>query len=284
VSATATEAGGPGSLGQTLSGGRRVAGRGSTANLVHVLMALLLVLTAIVSFAPTSYALLSRVLAGGQAIPPPVVHFHAIAMTSWLLVLLTQSLLAYTHRKTLHRKLGLASLVLAPCILVSMVGMDLWGIETFNVQTTVVATAVALPEQAAQLREYTARILLIHGASYLLFPAFLLWGLRVRRTDNESHKRLMILATLVLMIPGIGRLLSVTKLVPDFGLSLIDARHLYLLILIAPALLYETVTRGLPHRTYRLGVGLLAGWMIIAHLLWRAPWWIEHGPRLLGVS
>ncbi|MGI9258885.1 MAG: hypothetical protein ACR2QQ_08620 [Gammaproteobacteria bacterium] len=254
------------------------------SSFIFVVMATLLVVTAIASFAPTSLALIARVSSGQQPAPPPVVHFHAASMSLWLLLLLTQSVLVSKQRIDLHRKLGLVSLILAPCILVSMYGMDLYGVETFDVETTVVTSGVAPPEPVEQLKRYASSILLIHGASYLLFPAFYIWAILVRRRDNESHKRLMILATLVLMIPGLGRLLSITAVLPDFGLSIIDARHFYLLALIAPALAYDTVKRRAPHRSYTVGVALLVAWIITAHYLWAFPWWVENSPKLLGIA
>jgi hypothetical protein len=258
--------------------------RGDSSNVIYVFMAALFVATAIASFAPTSFGLISRVYSGQQPLPPPVVHFHAAAMSLWLLLLSAQAVLANVGKLDIHRKLGLISLLLAPCILVSMYGMDLYGIETFTSENTVVASAIAPPERAAQLKHYAASILLIHGSSYLLFPAFYLWAILVRRNDNETHKRLMILATLVLMIPGIGRLLSVTRVLPDLGLNLVDARHFYLLVLIAPALIYEIVKQRIPHRAYMVGVALIGIWMITAHLLWSSAWWVENAPRLLGVA
>ena len=247
-------------------------------------MATLLVATAIASFAPTSLALISRVASGQQPVPPSVVHFHAASMSLWLLMLLVQSVLVSKERIDIHKKLGLASLVLAPCILVSMYGMDLYGVETFNVETTVVTSGEPPPEPIEQLKRYAASILLIHGASYLLFPAFFIWAILVRRKDNETHRRLMILATLVLMIPGLGRLLSITAVLPDLGLSIINARHFYLLVLIVPALVYDVVKRRTIHRSYVIGVGLLGAWMIAAHFLWTTPWWVENSPKLLGIA
>ena len=247
-------------------------------------MAALLIATAIASFAPTSLALVSRVFSGEQAAPPAVVHFHAVSMTLWLLLLLTQSVLVSKQRVDIHRKLGIASLVLAPCILISMVGMDLYGVDTFNPRTTVVTSGVIPPEELAQLKQYASSILVIHGASYLLFPAFYIWAIRVRRTDNETHKRLIILATLVVMIPGLGRLLSITRVIPDFGLSIIDARHFYLLALIVPAVVYDIAKRHALDRAYVVGLSLLGAWMVAAHFLWTSPWWRENSPILLGIS
>jgi hypothetical protein len=251
---------------------------------IYVLMATLFVVTAIASFAPTSIGLISRVSSGQQSLPPFVVHFHAVAMSLWLILLLAQSILASKQRLDLHKKLGLTSLILAPCILVSLYGMDLYGVELFAVKNNVFAAADAPPDQSAQLKQYISSILLIHGASYLFFPVFYLWAILVRRKDNEAHKRLMILATLVLMIPGLGRLLSVTHVLPDFGLNIIDARHFYLLLLIAPALVYEVVKQRVPHRSYLIGVALIGSWMIAAHFLWTSPWWVANTPKLLGVT
>ena len=256
----------------------------STSGSIYVFMAVFFVATAIASFAPTSLRLVFGVWSGELAAPPFVVHFHAVSMTSWLLLLLAQSTLALKSRLGVHRKLGALSLVLAPCILVSMYGMDLYGLETFRTETNVLAMSETPPEQIAQMRRYIASILLIHGASYFLFPAFFVWAILVRRTDNETHRRLMILATLVLMIPGLGRLLSVTNVLPDFGLSLLDARHFYLLILIAPALAYDIVKRRMLHRSYVIGMTLLVSWMIVGRILWTSPWWLENAPRLLGVA
>jgi len=89
---------------------------------------------------------------------------------------------------------------------------------------------------------------------------------------------MMLLATLVLMIPGLGRLLSVTSVLPDFGLNLIDARHFYMLALIVPALIYDTVKLGRPHRTYLMGLAVLGLWIVIAHFLWYSVWWMHTSP------
>jgi len=256
----------------------------NTSSFIYVFMAALFIVTAIASFAPTSLSLISRVSSGQQPLPPFVVHFHAASMSLWLLLLLAQSTLAAKKRLDIHVKLGALSVVLAPCILVSMYGMDLYGVETFVVETNVLASSETPPDQAAQLRQYISSILLIHGASYLLFPTFFLWAILVRRRDNETHKRLMILATLVLMIPGLGRLLSVTRVLPDFGLHVIDARHFYLLVLITPALFYDILKQRILHRSYLVGLALVGSWMIAARILRDSPWWVENAPKLLGVA
>ncbi|MEQ9565708.1 MAG: hypothetical protein RLN85_07855, partial [Pseudomonadales bacterium] len=228
-------------------------------------------------FAPTSLGLVSRVVSGQQAFPPFIVHFHAASFSLWLLLLLAQTTLMYIKRPELHKRLGLVSFVLAPCILISML-----GIEVFYVNHALAPTDLS-PEQAMEYKRNISDILLIHGVSYLFFPTFYLWAILVRQKDNESHKRLMILATLVLMIPALGRLIGFSQVLPDLGLSVIDARHFYMLVLIVPAVVHDFVKNGMPHRTYLIGLALIGIWVVAAHYLWGSPWWIETAPKLFGV-
>ena len=93
----------------------------------------------------------------------------------------------------------------------------------------------------------------------------------------------MILATLVLMIPAIGRLLSVSRLLPDLGFNVIDARHFYLVLLIVPAVVYDVVKQGVPHKSYMIGIVMILAWIITAHFLWNSQWWLETASWLIGV-
>ena len=245
---------------------------------IYVAMALLFVITAIAGFAPTSIGLISSVTSGLQPPPPFIVHFHAASMSLWLILLTTQATLMYTKRSALHKRLGLVSLVLAPCILLSM-----YGVELLNVGSSVFASSDPSSEQTTEFMRNISDSLLIHGVSFLFFPVFYLWAILVRQKDSESHKRLMILATLVLMIPALGRLLSVTQVLPDFGLSIVDARHFYMLVLILPAVIYDIVKNRMLHRSYLIGLTLIGIWVVPAHFLWDSAWWIETAPKLLGV-
>lgn len=53
-------------------------------------------------------------------------HVHGIAMLLWVLLLMMQSWLIRSGRRTGHRFLGRSSLILAPVI----VGSGLWGTST----------------------------------------------------------------------------------------------------------------------------------------------------------
>lgn len=247
-------------------------------NYIYVATALLFIITAIAGFAPTSIGMISDVSTGARPSLPFVFHFHAVSMSFWLLLLLAQSTLMFFKQPALHKKLGLLSLVLAPCILISMVGM-----EIHNAEANVLLAANAPVEQAGQFRQNTAYFLLIHAISFLLFPVFFLWAILVRQKDHETHKRMMILATVVLMLPAFGRLISVTQMLPSLGLSNIDARHFYTLLLLVPAVAYDIVREGRPHRAYVIGLSLMGAWVICAHFLLGSSLWLEITAALLGV-
>ncbi len=244
---------------------------------IYVFMALLFVITAIAGFAPTSLGLIGRVASGEQPVPPFIMHFHAASLSLWLLLLLAQAALMYTGKPSLHKKLGLASFILAPCVLLSMLGIEVYYAHH------VLAPSDSSPESVAEFKRNISDIVLIHGVSYLFFPSFYLWAILVRHKDSESHKRLMILTALVLMIPALGRLIGFSQVLPDLGFNVIDARHFYMLVLIVPAVVRDVVKEGRLHRSYLIGLSLIGAWVVTAHFLWGSSWWIETAPKLLGV-
>ncbi|WP_149304456.1 hypothetical protein [Pareuzebyella sediminis] len=240
---------------------------------IYIITALIFLITSIVAFAPTSINLISKIETGQRPMPPLILHFHAASMCLWLSLLCVQTILIKSKNYAIHKKLGIASMVLATGILISMFGIDIaniegrLGISNSNTQNFLIDSS---------------GLLLIHGVSYLFFPLFYVWAIVSRRKDSETHKRMMILATAVLMIPGLGRLIMFSKVLPDFGLIPIDARHLYMLVLITPAITYDVYIRRLPHRSYLIGLGLLAVWIVSAHFIWGTTWWIGFVTKLLG--
>ena len=76
-------------------------------------MALLLLVTIFIGFAPTYY------LAGVFHAPLPslIIHLHGAAFTCWILLLVTQTSLVAGGRVDIHRRLGIAGFLLA-CLVV----------------------------------------------------------------------------------------------------------------------------------------------------------------------
>jgi hypothetical protein len=228
---------------------------------IYVFMAALFVATAVVGFAPNSAAILASELPN----PPLVVHVHAALMVAWLGLLLTQTMLVATGRKSLHRSLGVASFVLAPCIVIGMVAVMVWR------QRTMADSGLFGP---------AANIMLAQGRSILYFSVFVLWAMLVRQRDLETHKRMLVLATVVLLPASIGRMTWLPTTAPESY----DALHGYMLLLLAPTLAYDFARLGRPHRAYVIGFLLLLPWIIATHFLWNTPWWRAFATRLMGLD
>src|SRR5689334_12209698 len=70
-------------------------------------------------FVPSSLTKLQAVQSGQRPAFPMELHVHASLMGAWLLLLLTQSLLAASGRRALHRALGVVGILLVPAIMIS---------------------------------------------------------------------------------------------------------------------------------------------------------------------
>jgi hypothetical protein len=230
--------------------------------------------TAVVGFGPSSLALLETVEAGQRPPLPLILHVHAVCMTTWLLLLFVQTSLVATGRTALHRSLGLAALVVAPAAVAAMIGVAL---ESWRAIAALGTNAG--PEWMASIAG-ASNILLEQIRSVLFFALFVGWALVVRRKDPETHKRMMLLATLMPLGAAITRIEWLPTTMPASYVS----QFAYLLLWLAPALLYDVVRRGAVHRAYVIGIALVLPYAITSLLLWSSDWWVATAPRLMGVA
>jgi hypothetical protein len=228
----------------------------------HAGMAWFFVIVAIAGFTPRSLAIVS----GAMRSPPLVVHLHAAVMASWVSLLAVQATLSLAGRMDLHRKSGVASLVVAPLVLIMLIAV------------TIVRQNAAAGTPAGPI---VNNILLVQIRAIVLFPTFLIWALRTRRTDPETHKRMMLLATLMLLDAAIARMSWLPY--NEFPKSYL-AVHIYLLLLLVPALLYDVIRRGRIHRAWVWGLALALPCVVATELLWGSHFWREFGPKLVGAA
>jgi len=110
----------------------------------------------------------------------------------------------------------------------------------------------------------------------LLFAMFYVWAILTRKTDRETHKRMMVLATFVVIDGALGRMTWLPGaaggqfMTADTGY---DAIHLYQLLLIVPAIAYDLLRRKRVHWSYLLGTGLFLACATATHLAWSSPRW-----------
>jgi hypothetical protein len=229
---------------------------------VFVFMAALLMALTLAGFVPSSLDKISAVQSGERPPFPLVLHLHAGLMGAWLLLLLTQSALASGGRRGLHRFLGIVGLAMVPVILVTGV----WLIQVTWQGLWSPQTAAAMPPQAlAETKVFVSNILLLQGHALILFPVLIAWAIAVRRTDPDTHRRLMILGTAVPVMAGLDRLATA------LGLPT------------APLLAWDLVRYRKVHRATWIWLTTNAPFVMATSLLWGSSWWLERAPRLMGM-
>lgn len=240
------------------------------------LMTLLLFATALVGFVPSSIGKIAAVSAGQRPPFPPVLHVHAVLMGAWMTLLLVQGFLVPTGNVAVHRRLGLVGFALVPALLLTMV------LVTRNIWITVAGLpADAMPPaQLAATRTFLSNILLGQIESFVLFALFIGWALAVRRTDSGTHKRLMLLGTLMPLMAAIDRATGRWGIstLPDSMVSL----HGHALVLLLPALVFDVVRYGRVHRAWVIGLAVVLPFFLTIHLLWGTPRWLATAPAIMG--
>jgi len=192
----------------------------------------------------------------------PLVHIHGVMYFSWVLLFLLQPSLVRTSNVKVHRQLGVFGFILAGGMLITGVAVAITGAQ---LNSPTLAVGGLQPKQ----------FLIIPLTDMVLFATFLSFSL-ANLKKYETHKRLMVLATLALLPAAFGRL------APMFGISnpiIILLMEQALLII---AIAHDYFTRRKVHPVYIWGGGL----MIIVHLV-RFPiagtaWWTSFSNWLIG--
>lgn len=245
---------------------------------IYVFMAALFIATVLTGFIPSSLALIEDVTAGQRPPLPPILHAHAIVMGAWLLLLLGQTGLMASGHRSLHRQLGIAATVLVPAI--------------FLVQVILIPTiyrgywelAQAAPPgdagQGADLLWFVEGILLAQIHIAVLFPVLVTFALRARRANPGFHKRMMILATVVLMPPATDRIAWLPTSLPGNPITI----DLYMLVLLVPIFFWDLLRAHRVHSAYWVFLALSIPFIVAKQLLWDSSWWHATAPLLMGVG
>jgi uncharacterized membrane protein YozB (DUF420 family) len=222
--------------------------RSRSDRLFHVGMAIAMLVTVFVGFAPTFYLRLAH-----TSLPlTPLVQVHGILFSGWMLLLLAQTVLVASGRTAVHRRLGMAGAVLAVALFV--VG-------------AMTAIAAARRGQAFQGVD-PLPFLAIPLATILVFVGTVATALGFRRR-SDIHKRLMLIATIGALTPAIARMnIELGPLHgPPLALFLTD-------LFILPCLVNDRLRIGRIHPAYLWGAGILLFSQIGRLLIMRTDAWI----------
>lgn len=182
----------------------------------------------------------TRPLWRGEFHGPSLVYVHGAFVFSWLLLFFVQSLLVQTGRSARHRTLGWAGLAVAPGVVFSTMAMGVYALRR---------------DVAAGGGEIAFSSLVGTFTTPLIFAALFCTALTWRRRP-DIHKRLMLLATAVILWPAFFRFRHYFPSVPSPEIWFAFVLPQVPILL---AMLHDRLTMGRVHHVYRtFGVAVIA--------------------------
>jgi hypothetical protein len=192
-------------------------------------MAIVLAVAVFLGFAPTFFLRGYLPLPTGANSLTSLIMIHGLLNTLWFALFLVQTLLVARSRTNIHRRLGMLGAALAIAIVLAGTLTTIKGLRDSPVSG-----------------DFDGRVFFLGSTlpSFVLFAALVAAAIGFRR-HPETHKRLMLLATIKLMSAGLDRIFvfNFAGPVPGFLAQTQMATDIF----IAAAVLYDLRTRGRLH-------------------------------------
>ncbi|HUC82440.1 MAG TPA: hypothetical protein VMR70_16155, partial [Flavisolibacter sp.] len=189
-----------------------------------LIMAVVGLIAAIIGFGKTFFL----PIANGNFEAPFVIHLHGAFAFAWVILFVIQPALIHLKSYRLHQYLGVLGILIAAGTSVTMIPAGIFVVHR---------------ELSQGLGEFAYSSLLGVATSGVLFFALVIAGI-VNRKTQDTHKRLMLLATIVVLWPAWFRFRhyfpSVSKPEIWFGLVLADS-------LIVIAWIWDLIKNGSIH-------------------------------------
>jgi hypothetical protein len=214
-------------------------------------MAIAAAVVVFAGFAPTYF-----LRASYQTTPlPTYLQVHGFLFTTWIALFIAQTSLVAARRTNVHRRLGWAMAALAVVMVVVGTTAGIWSMRR---------------QVEAGLAQQAQAFLTTPLFSMVAFAAFVAAAIRLRR-DSQTHKRLMLLATISILDAAVARLPF--EFLRTSSWNYLPATDVFL----AAAILYDVASRRTVHQAYvwgglvlvieqalRIPVGETAVWQAIA--------------------
>jgi hypothetical protein len=211
-----------------------------TGRRLYLPATILVIVTALVGFWPTYFGPALK----GRVHVPPLIHLHAVIYVTWLALFATQVILAATNRVKLHMQFG--RWMMAYGVVVVIAGL--------------MALAQAFGKRLATEDVFRAQRYLFGVLKDLVFfVPFLIAGWLYRR-EPEIHKRLMIVATTILVLPAVSRMSFLGTPVPLWKFMLVWPIPVYLLMV------HDFYKKRIIHPVYLIGVAAMLTMRLILPL------------------
>ena len=244
---------------------------------IYVFTAASFIAATLAGFIPDSIEKVAAVQAGLRPPFPLVLHFHAVLMGSFLLLLFTQTWLMATGRQDQHMRLGRLGMFLAPALVI--VGFILAPTIYRQVWEGAQHAPPGIREQLQARLPVLDDILLLQMRIGILFPLFLAIGLRARNHNPGMHKRMMILATVMAIPASVDRITWLPTTMPASAFT----PDLYTVLMVAPMFLWDVIRNRRVHEAYWIWLAVNLPFAFAVHGLWDTGWWHTMAPRIMGV-
>ena len=198
---------------------------------------------------------------------PLILFVHIFAFTGWMTLLTVQVLLIEMKRPRLHRRLGVIALVLIPVMIVSAIGAEVYSQRFYS------------PRFPANLNFFIAPLLQMLAFGLLAAAALL------KRADASAHKRLILLATSIILVAAYNRWWG-EALYERFGdgfWGMIVHNFAGPDLLILLAMLYDLATRRRIHRAYLIAAPLILAGELAASAIYHSAFWPGVVKTLVGL-
>jgi hypothetical protein len=244
---------------------------------IFVAMAAWFVVIVLVGFIPDAIMKVGLVRAGERPPFPLVLHLHAVLMGSFLLLLLSQTVMVATGRNALHKQVGIAAFVLVPALVI--VGFILAPTMYYQVWGGAHFGPPAVRAKLAPVVPLVENILLLQISAGLLFALFITIALSARTNHSGLHKRMMILATAVPLGASIDRMWWLPSSLPASPW----ATDLYILAAVSPMFAWDLVRNQRVHEAYKIWLTIYLPVAAFVTFAWDKPWWHVTAQRIMGV-
>ena len=244
---------------------------------IFVFMAAWFIVIVLVGFIPDAMMKVGLVEAGQRPPFPLVLHMHAVAMGSFLLLLLAQTVMVATGRNELHKQVGIAAFVLVPVLVV--VGLVL-------APTMYYQTWGALQNARAPQREQLTQVLLDPGEHPVAADQRrdAVRDFHHDRADRSSGQFGVAQAD---DVPGdrgaAGRVDRPDVVAPDepagepVGDGLVDPAAL------SPMFIWDVVRNRTVHEAYRIWLAIYVPVVLLVDVLWDKPAWHATARAIMRV-
>jgi len=197
--------------------------------------------------------------------PEPFFYIHGALYFGWMALLLAQASLVSARNMTLHMRLGVIAWALVPVMIVM-------GVIGSLIAARRPTGFVGVPVPPLQ---FLAVVL----GDMVMFGLFAGLALAYRRREPQAHKRLIILAAIVLMDPSIGRWpIDALAQIPDFSF------WLKLILFLVPLMVWDVITLRRLHWATLLGAIVLISEGLLRGPIGATPQWLTFAKWATGLA